>query len=279
MIDVQYRAPSADLAPYIRGHYLFEAALPSGFAVADSLYTDNGFVRVILDGQIEAVAADGGQQPLSGPYLLGSNLHGFPIRLSGSFRAVGFAIRPCAWRALFNADPRALVDTIQPLADIWGDAAARLHEAVAQAKDTDSSIVAMETAIRAQLASMKHKRIDQQIARFEQIMRTNSTARVDDVAAQLGLSARQFERRCLASFGITPKTILRRSRFLDMAAATKGFSAPEDQELIGLRYFDQSHRNREFRKFVGMTPGQFAKADLPLVALSLSMREQGKAIS
>ncbi len=278
MITVRNHAPSPDLAPFIRQHYVFEANLPADFALVDRLYADHAFVRFILTGQFTAIDAQGAQNQLSGGYVLGSNLHGFGVRLQGPFRTIGFAVRPCAWRALFACEPSQLVDKAMPLAQDWGDAATALSDALSSAHDDDAVIVALEKTIRARLASVGHNRIDERIALFEQIMRTNSTARVDAVAARLGLSARQLERRCLSSFGLSPKMILRRSRFLDMAAAMKGFGHTNEAELATLRFYDQSHRNREFRKFIGMTPGQFVKANAPLLAVTLSFREQGKSM-
>ena len=44
-------------------------------------------------------------------------------------------------------------------------------------------------------------------------------ALIRDVALRLDMSERQLERRCRPCFGLSPKGVLRRSRFLDMAAA------------------------------------------------------------
>ena len=62
-----------------------------------------------------------------------------------------------------------------------------------------------------------------------------------------------------------------------MAAALRGFGNASDEELAALRYFDQSHRNREFRRFIGMTPGQFAATPTPLLTAGLELRELRKA--
>ncbi|MEY2926757.1 MAG: hypothetical protein RL367_1234 [Pseudomonadota bacterium] len=278
MIDVKAFAPTADLAPFIRQHYLIRAGLPDEFVVADRLFADNAFVRVVLSGRFEAADQAGVPGRLDGAWLLGTNLHGYHVRITGPFLVAAFAIRPCAWRALFTHDAHQLVDRAVPLADDWGAVSTAMAEDLASASDDNAMVAAMEKAIRAQLAVIGRNRIDEQIALFEHMARTNSLARVDDIAARLGLSPRQFERRSQASFGLSPKVILRRSRFLDIAAAMKGYGTQGDKELAMLGYFDQSHRNREFRNFIGMTPGQFMKADAPLMAINLSLREQGKAM-
>jgi AraC-like DNA-binding protein len=97
--------------------------------------------------------------------------------------------------------------------------------------------------------------------------------RVGDAAETLGLSLPALKRRCQANFGLTPKSVLRRSRFLDMAAAIRGISNPGDEERAALRFADQSHLNREFRHFINMTPGTFEKAQTPLLDAVLKLRE------
>jgi AraC-like DNA-binding protein len=278
MLDARAQAPSPDLAPFVRQLYMFEANVPGDMVVTDRLYADNAVVRVILHGDIVGPGPDGQDQPLNGSWLLGGNLHGFPLRITGPFRTIGFAIRPCAWRALFDSEAGSMIDKAEPLGNHWGDIATQMMVRLTQAENDEAAFAILEDAIRQRLATRERTRIDEQIALFEQIARTHSAARVDEVAARLGLSSRQFERRCYGSFGLSPKTILRRSRFLDIAAAMKGFAVREDHELAMLGYFDQSHRNREFRKFIGMTPGQFLKNNTPLMDLGLSMREQGKAM-
>jgi AraC-like DNA-binding protein len=112
---------------------------------------------------------------------------------------------------------------------------------------------------------------------FETIARTDCTRQVKDVAAELNLSPRQFERLSLNCFGLSPKLVLRISRFLNMASAMLGLGDPHEEGLAELRFFDQSHRNREFRQFIGMTPQQFLQTPLPLFRASLKARHLRKS--
>ena len=161
---------------------------------------------------------------------------------------------------LFDTPARDLADKMVPLETQWGALAERLHADVAAAADDDAAIVrAIEAALLARLAALGPRAICAVSAEFETMARADSTMRVADAAARFGLSVRRFERLCYASFGHNPKAILRRNRFLDMATAFRGFSDPSQDDLAALRYFDHSHRNREFRRFIGMTPGAFEK--------------------
>ena len=130
-----------------------------------------------------------------------------------------------------------------------------------------------------QLAHIGRHRVDPIVASFEAIARNDSTIKVEAAAQLLGLSPRQLERRCLAGFGLSPKAVLQRCRFLDMATAMRGFSNADEAELAALRFFDQSHLNREFRRYTGMTPGAFQRLRSPLFDASLQLRESGKALA
>lgn len=279
MISSRNYAPSARLLPFIRRHYIVEAQLPADFCHEDYLMADNGFVRVILAGEWDWWHQDQ-WVPGSGALLFGPNARLLRIRVRGPIFVIGFAIRPSAWTALFSQNAANYVDMIAPLTDVWApELVTSLITALTEAKKDADRIAALEAAIETQLENLGRKGIDPVIATFESIARRDSTTRVEEAARVLGLSPRQLERRCLSSFGLSPKSVLQRCRFLDMAAAMRGIGNADKAELASLRYFDQSHLNREVRRYAGMTPGAFQKANMPLFTESLKLREDGKALA
>ncbi len=279
MISSRNYAPSAHLLPFIRRHYIVEAKLPADFCHEDYLMADNGFVRVILAGEWDWWHQDQWVAG-SGALLFGPNAQMLRIRVRGPIFVAGFAIRPSAWTALFTQAAASHVDMISPLADAWApDLVAKLIKSLDAAKQDKDRVAALEAAVETQLASLKGKGVDPLIATFESIARRDSTTRVEEAARILGLSPRQLERRCLTSFGLSPKSVLQRCRFLDMAAAMRGIGNADQAELASLRYFDQSHLNREVRRYAGMTPGAFQKATMPLFTESLKLREEGKTLA
>lgn len=271
--------PSAALAPYIRRHYVFEAALPPDFTLVDQLLSETAFVRILLRGDWQAETAPGYWTSAGPVVLFGANGGPFRVRVKGPFTVAGFAIRPGGWRSLFARPAADYADQMLPLGTAWGDVADTLWEDCCAAPDDEAIVAAMELGVSAQLDRVGLRRHDREMARFEHVARMDSTVRVEDVAAELGLSVRQMERRCLASFGFSPKGVLRRSRFLDMAAAMRGFSTPSQEHLAELRYFDQSHLNREFKRFTGLTPKIFRESSTPLLTAGLKLRAEGDDLS
>ncbi len=269
-------APSPALAPLIRRFYVFEADLPPDFVMEDFLLAETAFVRVLLKGEWAAEAEPGQWVQAGQVVFFGANTRPLKVRVKGGFGVVGFAIRPSGWRSLFPDSHKDHADTMTPLQDLWGPLADEMLAGIQAATNDEEVVAAMERIITKRHAEIKRPRIDDAMAAFESIASTDSTMRVEDAAEHFGLSVRQLERRCIDAFGMPPKAVLRRSRFLDMAAAMRGFSNATDAELAALRYFDQSHLNREFKRFTGMTPGVFAKANTPLQTAGLKLREEGK---
>jgi AraC-like DNA-binding protein len=277
MLRSRNYAASPDLRTVVARHYVFSVDLPDDHLIVDRLLGETAFARLLLRGDWAAeiepgVWASGGPIP-----VFGANAGPLRVRVRGGFHIVGIAFRPSGWKCLFDEPAHAIADRMVPLADLWGGTADLLYAQVMRlAPDDDAAIIAaIETAIRRRLGQ-RGGAADRAMLAFERIARNDSTVRVAHVAERLGISQRQFERLSCAHFGHTPKMVLRRSRFLDMAEAVRGMSRPSEEELAALRYADQSHLNREFRHFIGMTPGQFAATPTPLFTAGLELRRLRK---
>jgi AraC-like DNA-binding protein len=89
-------------------------------------------------------------------------------------------------------------------------------------------------------------------------------AAVRELAANAGMSVRQFERRFITEVGVTPKLYARILRFrhaLDRKPS-HGAWAGIAQDA---GYFDQAHLIRDFRDFAGAPPARYAKQAAPSI--------------
>ncbi len=262
----------------MRRFYSSNAALPEDSLIEDLLLAENAFVRIVVQGEWEIEGARGLWQPVGKALLFGANSKPLKVRVKGPFRVFSFAIRPSAWRALCRQRAHEFVDQVVPLQTVWGELGDELARKIKATTSDKAAVAAMEAAVSAQLKRVRRSKVDEKIAIFEGIARTDSNAKMEDAALQVGLSVRQLERRCLFTFGINPKRILQRSRFLDMVEGMRGLVPEDEAAAAGARFFDQSHLNREFRSFSNMTPGKFAKAITPLFDAGLELRVAGKGI-
>lgn len=266
--------PSEGLRPYIRRHYVYEANMPDDFELIDGVFVETSYVLILLRGDWATEVKPGIWECPGNVVLCGPGTRPLRVRVRGPFRVAGFAIQPSGWKSMFWESTRNFLDKFVTLTESWGDAAQPMFDAVDAAENDEARVIAMEMAINLQMDRIGPREPDLQIAEFERIALQNSMMSVEDIAHQLGLSERQFERRSLDTLGLTPKMVLRRSRFFEIAAIMRGFSSPSEEHLTALRYYDHSHLNREFKRFTGMTPRAFTKIVTPLFSANLKMRAE-----
>jgi AraC-like DNA-binding protein len=268
-----HRAPSEPLREIVARLYLFGAELPADYELVDNLLSETAFIRILLKGDWAAQMPDGTWRRAGAALLFGPNSRPMKVRCRGSFEVIGIAIRPAGWSTLFDRPASEYTDRMLALDEVWGADCGRLNGALeAVGTDIDQVVTAVEQVLLGRIRSRSNDRIDQQMLEFEQIARSDSTMKIADVCDRLNIAPHALERRCRATFGMTPKRVLRRSRFLDMASVMRGLFQPDEQVLAELRYTDQSHLNHEFREFIGMTPGQFAQTPTPLLTAGLELR-------
>jgi AraC-like DNA-binding protein len=186
---------------------------------------------------------------------------------------VGVRFRPSAGGQVLKTPLSEIANQRVPLADLLPPAARRLSptldpaEAAGQVLDITGALVADGAPDRA-------------MARAAALLR-DPTARAEVVAAEVGLSERQFRRRSQAAVGYGPKTLQRVLRFhrfvrlLDAAPADAhapapapasaradaGLFAPPDLAALAARagYADQPHLTRECAALSGFTPAALAR--------------------
>lgn len=266
------RTPPDDLAPFVARFFVTVFERPADAVLEDFLLHETAYVRVPVIGRW-SMLVEGAWEDHEGPMLFGAQQRRFPVRCVGPIVAAGFAIRPGGWFGFSDVPADALADRLVPIAPgRWHDS---LRWACADVYDHEQTFARLHQVVRDQLV-VRGAVADLLSARFERIARVDPTRPVTEIAAELGISGRRLDRAVRQHFGHLPKTVMRRSRFLDMAAVMRGLAVPSADELAELRFYDASHLNREFREFVGMTPAQFRRTPTPLLTPGLEVRQQRK---
>lgn len=140
------------------------------------------------------------------------------------------------------------------LEDLWGRAARTMRERLALAGPADRQLDLFESLLAARLPRIRalHPAVAEALARFDPS---------DDVRAMVsrsGYSHRRFAVLFRRAVGLVPKRFARVRRFqvaLERVAAQPAASWTDLALAAG--YSDQSHFNRDFREFSGVSPGRY----------------------
>ncbi len=99
---------------------------------------------------------------------------------------------------------------------------------------------------------------DPRIRRASLIMEQNlaSPIAISKVAAQLGLSTRQFERLCTATVGLTPGALYRQLRLRYAEWLVENTSRSITEIALDAGFADASHFTRQFKACFGLSPSK-----------------------
>ena len=247
------------LAPFVKCIWSVESGAP---------LTDVGRERILPDSCVELVFhfhdpyrshfPDGqaALQPRS--FVVGQMTSFLEIEPAG--RAGLVAVRFYARGAylFFHRPLREVAAGIVDLEDVWRDRAREWTERIALANGMAARVRFIERALLSLLA--RNGRTEPAVDRaLEIIEATHGQLRVDDLAAEIGVSGRHLRRLFERAVGVSPKEFGRISRFLH---AVQVLSARRPRSLTDVAldcgYFDQAHFNHEFRELAGMSPSDLS---------------------
>lgn len=221
-----------------------EHALPSGMMHLVLRLTDSPLR--IRDPRTEAVART---MPAT---LVGGARSGFYVReSSGASCSVGAVLRPGAALGLFGVGADELAERHTPLDDLWGLDAHRLRSRLQESRSAEDRLALLEAALLAHLPRVRglHPAIAAMLGERP------ATWTVSDAVRDSGVSHRRFIALFRQTVGLPPKRWLQVQRF---QAVLSAMGRDADDPLAALAadagYSDQSHFNRDFLAFTGVTP-------------------------
>jgi AraC-like DNA-binding protein len=171
------------------------------------------------------------------------------VVLAANARSTAIRIRPGSAGAFLGMPASELRDRQVPAAAVWGEEVMGLEEALAGADPVGrlDLLVNIVTAREVQPDTLVY-------AAAHALARP--TARVAEVAAELGVSERGLRRRVLAAVGYGPKTLARVVRLRRLIAVG---DEPLASRAFAAGYASQAHMNDEVRRLTGTTPVRFLK--------------------
>ncbi|MGV9266366.1 AraC family transcriptional regulator [Kitasatospora sp. NPDC003701] len=183
----------------------------------------------------------------------------FVRRLEGVGHVLGVKFRPGGLRLLTDRPAAGLADRVVPAAELFGPAVDRLNESVLQGGS--ERIGAVEAFLLGRLpeSAAADPSAELAAAMVERVAAGSDLHRVDELAAEFGVSVRRLQRLFAEYVGATPKWVLRRARLHEAARrADQGVDVDWAALAADLGYADQAHLTRDFTAAVGMSPARYA---------------------
>jgi len=196
-----------------------------------------------------------------GPSRSGLDVHAFGGRqrvhrklIRSGQRTVTARLQLGVPKAVLGVPASAMAGRIVALEDLWGYAATRrLCARLADARNTVAAAAILESAIAQRLATAGglHAHAQLALAAADRL----TSANVNSVAVDLGVSERHLRRVFRETVGVSPKAFAKLTRFhRALRAAREGAHPGWARIAAAAGYYDQAHLIAEFRAISGVTP-------------------------
>lgn len=261
---------SAALRPYISTIYLTEVALSDGSRIEDYLHPEWANLRFI-DGDLP-LAAIGDDPVIETPRFIATGPTSKATFFSvGNTRTWGIGILPMGWAKFIPLPAEDLADrSIDGDSHLAFAAFAPLLEALRQANDVDAAAALIDAHFCDLLAGAPPN--DPAILAAHRALVDDDLSSVADLSEKLSLSERTIERLSRRAFGFSPKLLLRRQRFLRSLARFMLDPSMAWIDTMDHHYYDQAQFTRDFQRFMGMSPRDYAARPKPILGAAAFAR-------
>ncbi len=270
-LRARFCAPPPELARYFTTFYLAEITVPDDDTVVDFLHPEWGNLRFADRPAFTATSAEGESIRNCAFALTGPSSHALRFEVP-SCRIWGVGLLPLGWAKFVGVPAGTLANAVSDGAARSDFAAfAPLAQGLFGAEpDEEAELARITGYFRARLAQAPAD--DRRVVTLHKALVDPEVGTVADLVARTGASQRTIERLCHAAFGFSPKLLLRRQRFVRSLAH---FMLDPSLHWIGAldgHYHDQAQFVREFREFMGMAPGDYARLDHPVMDAFVAAR-------
>lgn len=261
---MRFCAPPGALARYFTSFYHAEIVVPDGGRIVDYLHPEWANLRFHAGDLPKAESFTGSQ--VDGARFTATGPSSHAVRFSvGTTRLWGIGLLPLGWARFVVLPAARMADRVvdgelDPAFAAFGSLArAVLQGSLDQEAELARIITWFEQRITEPLQD------EARINAIHAALVDPATGTVAELAEQAGESMSSLNRLCHRAFGFTPKLLLRRQRFMRSLAQ---FMLDPSLNWIGAldgHYHDQAQFIREFRRFMGMTPGDYAALPHPVL--------------
>ncbi len=244
-IEHQRILPAVELAPFIEHFWSVRWDLRAPFVVETLPHPS---VHIVFESPGAGGRAEAG----------GVRSRRFVRTLQARGAVFGIKFRPATFAPVLGARMSSFTDRVVPIDQVLGAEGAGLARAItASIEDMNRSIERAESFLVGSLPVMPDE-VAALRDLVERLATDRTLVRAADAAREIGLDVRTLQRRFASYVGVTPKWVIQRCRLHEAAEQLAREDAPTLARVAASAgYSDQSHFVRDFKAFVGRSPGRF----------------------
>jgi AraC-like DNA-binding protein len=254
MVTVESARPSQTLSPYVRAYAQRKTKIAGAPIIEPVPPRLEQTLEFEFGDSFDVCFTNGDRITSPSITIIGwqSLLRG-EIHLLGTTESFAIFFQPAGFSQLFGVPMTKLRNEAIEATSILGYEIRSVWNQMGEASSFSDRVAIIERFLRGLVVQAASA--DPITAAANCILSLRGVVGVDDLARQVRVSRRQFERRFLAQVGLTPKSFARIARFqtaLDLKAVRPHKTWLDTAHELG--YYDQMHLIHDFQKLTGRTP-------------------------
>ncbi|MEO0462293.1 MAG: helix-turn-helix domain-containing protein [Pseudomonadota bacterium] len=278
-ITIRFALPSAKLRPFVTTYYLTEAKTGAAEPqLEDYLHPEWPNLRFMAPGWSRFAISDAPLAPSPGFAVTGPTSKATRFQI-GTGRSWGIGLLPLGWATLFDAPAGDYADKgVDGRTDPAFAGLSALADALQTKRGFAEDVALIEAHLSALITTVPNHATA--ISAINAALVDPEMASAAQLAEAVGMNLRSLERLSRRAFGFPPKLLLRRQRFLRSLSQFMLDPSLKWLSTLDYQYHDQAHFVRDFKRFMGMTPGAYAKLEKPMLIAAARARMEiaGQAV-
>lgn len=249
--------PTGILSKYIQNYFIVETNNPVDFLPKERVYPCGNATMVFHYGSPSKF-----QKKNSGEYIepslviCGQQTNFYDLSLSGKTGMILIVFKPHGVKSFFNFPITELLNENISLQDLAKNGAIELEDKLLNSENNNQRIGHIENFLLKRLSqNSDFERVEHAIKIIEN---SNGQIKSHDIAQEVCLGIKQFERNFSNYVGLNPKKYASIVRFQNVLQMKRKFKNANMYQLaFDNGYYDQSHFNHDFKSLAGITPKVF----------------------
>lgn len=249
--------PDKPLQPWVECYW--HVQLYTGMEGKRETIMPNGKVEMIFALEGDYRVGNRRTYRMKHAWLSGLQEEPLHIEYSGASNLIGIRFHPSGLFPFLQIPISETANEVEPLEMIWGSFADEIFESLSETGTIEDIFSKLDVFLHRKIIPAKEnqhsviKKVIDEIC-FRQAHSFSL------IAEEMGYSERHLNRLFKDMTGISPKLMARIFRFEKASKQLfKGTDSGNAADFLELGYYDQSHFIREFKRFSGMTPGEYKK--------------------
>ena len=255
------------LSPFVETFYIWECSVKhQAELIVES--PPNGYASMVFNyGDAYGIINEKYQnRTVPSSFISGQATKRYQLHLKGNLGMIGIVFKPAALNTIFGLPMYEFSDERVDLNDVLGKDVVFLNQQILEAQGSPERVDILDQYLTGKVLQAK-KAFDRTDYVANMILQKRGILPIQDLAKELYVCPRQFQRQFLSKVGVSAKYYARISRMSSVCAqlAQSKWSVQDWHELIfQYGYYDQSHFIKEFSEFMGKAPSTYLRSNLEL---------------